>query len=74
MQLNTAVLRETTLPRWVLQEASEKKVAFVVKVTVIFRDPELSHLKVMLSRYWEPATQQSSLTYQTKEIVKYTSE
>ena len=51
MQLNTAVLRETTLPRWVLQEASEKKVAFVVKVTVIFRDPELSHLKVMLSRY-----------------------
>jgi hypothetical protein len=29
-------------------------------------------LKAMLSRHWEPATQQSRPTCQTKEIVKYT--
>lgn len=51
-----------------------KKVAFGVKVAVIFRDLELSQLKAILSRHCEPAIQQSSLIYQKKEIVKYTVE
>jgi hypothetical protein len=51
MQLETAVLRDTTLPRWVFQEASKKIVAFGVKGTVNFRDRELSQLKAMLSRH-----------------------
>jgi len=41
MQLKTAVLRDTTLPRWVFQKASKKNLAFGVKGRVTFTDREL---------------------------------
>lgn len=51
MQLKTAALNDTTLSRWVFQEASKINVALGVKGTVIFRDRELSRLKTVLSRH-----------------------
>ena len=56
-QVNTYAIEHCGLARYDAASLSasgsfgKKKVAFGVKVTVIFRDPELSHLKAMLSRH-----------------------